>query len=85
MKEGVKESRIRHSLLQKASQRAVGEMLNAVDAGGPRCPRVPLISVKDRKLRTQFAKEHHDWTIEGLKTGRGKKNAVWSDESRFPP
>ncbi len=39
--------------------------------------RVPLLSVKNRKQRLQFAQAHQNWTIEDW------KNAAWSDESRF--
>ncbi len=39
--------------------------------------RVPLLSVKNRKRRLQFAQAHQNWTIEDW------KNVAWSDESRF--
>lgn len=74
MKEGIKEVTSATRCFQRM-QRTVSEMLNTVDADGPQCPCVPLISVKNRKLRIQIAKEHHKWTIEGLKTG-GKKHHI---------
>ncbi len=39
--------------------------------------RVPLLSVKNRKRRLQFAQAHQNWTIEDW------KNVAWSDESGF--
>ncbi len=39
--------------------------------------RVPLLSVKNRKRRIQFAHAHQNETIEDW------KNVAWSDESRF--
>ncbi len=38
---------------------------------------VPFLSVKNRKLRLQWAWTHQNWTIEDW------KNVAWSDESRF--
>jgi len=38
---------------------------------------VPLIYTTNRKKRLQFARAHHNWTVEDW------KNVAWSDESQF--
>ncbi len=48
-----------------------------MDYSSRRPHRVPLLSVKNRKRRIQFAPAHQNWTIEDW------KNVAWSDESQF--
>jgi hypothetical protein len=51
--------------------------LNHFGLFGRRPAKKPLISVKNRKRRIAFAKEHLNWTTEQW------KNVLWSDESKF--
>lgn len=60
-----------------ASIRTVRRRLQAAGLHGRRPVKKPLLSLKNRKARVKFAKEHIGWTREQW------NNVIWSDESKF--
>lgn len=59
------------------SRRTVRRILNNAKLFGRRPAKKPLISVKNRKARKTFAREHLHWTIDNW------SKVLFSDESKF--
>ncbi len=70
-------TRYNQGMQNTISEHTTRRTLKQMGHSSRRPHRVPLLSVKNRKRRLQFAQAHQNWTIEDW------KNIAWSDESQF--
>ncbi len=70
-------TRYNQGIQNTISEHTTHRTLKQMGSSSRRPHRVPLLSAKNRKRRTQFTQTHQNWTIEDW------KNVAWSDECRF--